>query len=243
MTTPTAAVELPEPSRLYVIGDIHGCLQLLDAVIERIRRDLAVRPAGDCLTVSVGDYIDRGPDSRGVLDRLASNPFPTDYIALKGNHEIFLEQFLADPSVMEVWRYNGALETLHSYGIDVSAPMRGRGYREAADALRAALPDAHRCFLAALPLCLSVGRYFVCHAGVRPGVPLSRQSADDLVWIREEFLRSVSGFGKIVVHGHTPAPEPEVRPNRINVDTGAFMTGRLTCAALERGRTRFLPAT
>jgi serine/threonine protein phosphatase 1 len=229
-----------EPNRLYAIGDIHGRADLLDRMVEAIARDLDCRPIGHCLTVTVGDYIDRGPDSRGVLDRLARNPFPTDYVGLKGNHEDLLAAFLRDPSTAEHWRRIGGLETLHSYGIDVAPLMRGRNYEAAAEALIAALPPEHFAFLASLRLTLTVGRYFLCHAGVRPGVPLQRQSEADLLWIRDEFLDSKADFGKTVLHGHTPTPEPEVLPNRINVDTGAFMTGRLTCAVLEGEDVRFL---
>jgi len=231
---------LAEPRRLYVIGDIHGRADLLDRMIAAIDRDLAARPIDDCLTVTLGDYIDRGPDSRGVLDRLARNPFPTDFVALKGNHEALFATFLRDPSAAGHWRQLGGLETLHSYGIDVGPLMRGRNYEAAAEALLAAVPPEHFTFLAELRGALTFGRYFLCHAGVRPGIALQRQSEHDLLWIRDEFLDSKADFGKIVVHGHTPTEEPELLPNRINVDTGAFMTGRLTCAVLEGEQVRFL---
>jgi serine/threonine protein phosphatase 1 len=148
--------------------------------------------------------------------------------------------FLDDPSVADDWRHWGGLETLHSYGIPLNPLMRGRDYEIAAEAFGRALPASHRDFLASLPTSLTVGRYFFCHAGIRPGVPLQRQSDDDLLWIREPFLESTMNFGKVVVHGHTPTEQPEVLPNRINLDTGAYMTGRLTCAALEGERVRFL---
>jgi len=233
----------PSPRRVYAIGDIHGHRDLLERMIDEIGGDLVRCPIDDCLTVTLGDYIDRGPDSRGVIDLLARNPFPTRYVALKGNHEDLLATFLADPSSAEVWRRNGGLETLCSYGVDVAPLMRGRDHDKAAEALSAALPPEHAAFIAALPLTLMVGRYFLCHAGVRPGVPLLEQREDDLLWIRDEFLDSTADFGKVVVHGHSPALEPELLPNRINVDTGAFMTGRLTCAVLEDAQVRFLTAT
>jgi len=236
----TADAPLPERGRLYVVGDIHGRADLLDNVIERIRLDLAARPTSDTLTVTLGDYVDRGPDSRGVLDRLSRNPFPTDYLALKGNHEELMTAFLDDPSIADHWRRCGGLETLHSYGVPVNFLMRGRDYEVAAEAFRQALPASHRDFLASLRMSLTIGRYFLCHAGVRPGIPLQRQNEEDLLWIREPFLESTANFGKIVVHGHTPAEHPEVLPNRINLDTGAYMTGRLTCATLEGERVRFL---
>jgi serine/threonine protein phosphatase 1 len=234
---------LDEPCRIYAIGDIHGRADLLDRLIAEITRDLSAHPADDALTVTVGDYVDRGPDSRGVIDRLICNPFPTRFIGLKGNHELILESFLRDPSSADYWRRLGGLETLHSYGVDVGPLMRGQGHAAAAEAFRAALPQSHVEFLASLRLSLSIGRYFLCHAGVRPGVPLERQQEDDLLWIRDEFLYSKVDFGKIVVHGHTPVEEPDLQPNRVNVDTGAFMTNRLTCAVLEEKGVRFLVAT
>jgi serine/threonine protein phosphatase 1 len=236
----TIKSSLPERDRLYVIGDIHGRADLLDGVIESIRRDVGVRPPANPLTVTLGDYIDRGPDSRGVLDRLSHNPFPTEFIALRGNHEDLMLAFLDDPTVADHWRHIGGLETLHSYGIAVGPLMRGRNYEAAAEALRAALPQTHRDFLASLAMSQIVGDYFFCHAGIRPGVALERQSDEDLLWIREPFLESRIDFGKIIVHGHTPTELPEVLPNRINLDTGAFMTGRLTCAVIEGDRIRFL---
>ena len=232
--------DIEDNRRLYVIGDIHGRSDLLDKMVEEIERDLQKNPAVDSLTVTLGDYVDRGPDSRGVLDRLVHNPFPTKYIALKGNHEELFEAFLHDPSVASQWRRLGGLETLHSYGVSVTAVMIGKGFEEASRALRKAVPEEHLQFLASLKLSMSVGEYFLCHAGVRPGIPLEHQAAEDLLWIRDEFLNSRTSFGKIVVHGHTPIASPEVLPNRINIDTGAFMTGRLTCLILKRASRRFL---
>jgi serine/threonine protein phosphatase 1 len=223
-----------EADRLYAIGDIHGRSDLLDRMVDEISRDLKDHPIGTALTVTLGDYVDRGFDSRGVLDRLARNPFPTPMVALKGNHEALLDAFLIDPAGGGDWRRLGGLETLLSYGVSVAPIKVGRDY-EVAAALRAALPPAHREFLGSLRTSLSVGRYFLCHAGVRPGVPLELQTEDDLLWIRSEFLSSQADFGKIVVHGHTPSQVPEIRSNRINVDTGAFTTGQLTCAVLDQG--------
>jgi serine/threonine protein phosphatase 1 len=229
-----------EKSRAYVIGDIHGRSDLLDRIVALICRDLEANPVGECLTVTIGDYVDRGPDSRGVLDRLARNPFPTRLISLKGNHEVLFEAFLSDPSVAEQWRRLGGLETLHSYRIPVAELMVGRHYEEASKALRDAVPEEHLRFLASLKTSITVGKYFLCHAGVRPGVSLDRQNEEDLFWVRDSFLKSKVDFGKVVVHGHTPTEQPEVLPNRINIDTGAFATGRLTCAVLENSELRFL---
>jgi diadenosine tetraphosphatase ApaH/serine/threonine PP2A family protein phosphatase len=230
------------PSRLYVIGDIHGCSDLLDQMVGEITQDLAVRPAADSLVITVGDYVDRGPDSRGVVERLLGNPFPTRFIALRGNHEVLLDGFLRKPQTAPYWQRLGGIQTLQSYGVLVRNLTGGEECVEAARALAQAIPVAHFDFLASLRNSLAVGKYFICHAGVRPGVPLDQQTEADLLWIREPFLSSRTDFGKIIVHGHTPAQQPELLQNRINVDTGAFMTGRLTCVVLEGNDVRFLSA-
>jgi serine/threonine protein phosphatase 1 len=226
--------------KLYIIGDIHGRSDLLDRIVDEIYRDVERDGRRECLTITLGDYVDRGPDSRGVLERLARNPFPTDYVGVKGNHEVLFETFLRDPSVANHWRSFGGLETLHSYGVPVSDLMVGKGAEEAARALSAAVPEQHLAFLASLRSSISIGEYFFCHAGVRPGVPLDRQNVNDLFWIRDEFLKSKQAFGKMVIHGHSANEWPEVRPNRVNIDTGAFATGRLTCLVIDGGRGRFL---
>ena len=226
-------------ARLYVIGDIHGRLDLLERMIELVNLDIK-QSSGDCLVVTLGDYVDRGPNSRGVLDRLLNNPFAGRYVALKGNHEGLLEEFLRNPMIGAQWGRLGGLETLRSFDISVTRWMTNRKSSRAAAQLRAAMSRDQTEFLAALKTSLTVGRYFLCHAGVRPGIPLEQQSETDLLWIRDDFLSVPLDFGKIVVHGHTPVAEPELLPNRINVDTGAFATGRLTCAVLDGGKPRFM---
>ncbi|WP_050422968.1 metallophosphoesterase family protein [Bradyrhizobium tropiciagri] len=238
-----SSLTLTDDVRLYVVGDIHGRSDLLDKIADLITQDLADRPVTDALTVTLGDYVDRGPDSRGVLDRLTRNAFPTPYIPLKGNHEEMLQLFLMDPEIGTNWRHWGGLETIHSYGIAVDTLMVGRGKERASKALRAAIPDEHVAFISSLKLSISVGRYFLCHAGVRPGIPLELQRPTDLLWIRDEFLSSKTDFGKIVIHGHSPVAEPEILLNRINVDTGAFASGRLSCLVLERDARRCLQAS
>ena len=225
-------------ARIYAIGDIHGRLDLLDRAIAAIERDVREH-GGDALTVTLGDYVDRGPASRGVLDMLSANPFPTPYVALKGNHELMLEAFVADPKLGPQWRDFGGLETLHSYGISAGRFMLNRNYVAAAKELGEALAP-HENFLQSLKTSHSHGNYFLCHAGVKPGVPLDLQDHHDLLWIRAEFLDSDADFGKIVVHGHTPVERPDVRANRINIDTGAYATGELTCVVLDEDSHRFL---
>jgi serine/threonine protein phosphatase 1 len=231
-----------DPTRVYVIGDIHGCADLLDRMVGEITKDLAAHPVADTLVVTVGDYVDRGPDSRGVIERLLANPFPTRFIALKGNHEVLLEGFLRKPQTVAYWKRLGGMQTIQSYGVPVGNLTGGEESFATARALAHAIPAMHFDFLASLRTSLTVGKYFICHAGVRPGVPLEQQTEEDLLWIRELFLASRADFGKIIVHGHTPAEQPELLPNRINVDTGAFMTGRLSCAVLEGDGARFLTA-
>jgi len=175
-----------------------------------------------------------------VLERLARNPFPAGYVALKGNHEVLFESFLNEASNAAMWRRLGGLETLHSYGVRTTNLKLGRGVEEAAHALNAALPETHRAFLSSLRNSLCIDGYFLCHAGVRPNIPLDRQSVDDLFWIRDEFLNSKQDFGKMIIHGHSPHEWPEVKPNRVNIDTGAFATGRLTCLAIDGDRSRFI---
>ncbi|MEI9805523.1 MAG: metallophosphoesterase [Pseudolabrys sp.] len=187
---------------------------MLDRAVDAIGRDIREHgPAA--LTVTLGDYIDRGPSSRGVLDRLAGNPFPTPHVALKGNHEALLESFLADPQTGPHWRRLGGLETLHSYDVPVRGLLFGKGYEEAAALLREAM-GRHLDFVRSLKTSFSYGKYFLCHAGVRPGIALESQKDEDLLWIRDEFLHSEMDFGKIVVHGHTPvsAPEGAVKPDQ-----------------------------
>ncbi len=229
-----------DDKRLYIIGDIHGRSDLLDRMVNAIYRDIDKHGWRKSLTITLGDYVDRGPDSRGVLDRLARNPFPAEYIALRGNHEALFESFMHHDSDGEFWRQLGGLETLHSYGVPIKNLGVGKGSEEAAEALNAAVPEEHRAFLASLKNSICIDGNFFCHAGVRPNVPLDRQTVDDLYWIRGEFLNSEQDFGKMIIHGHSPHEWPEVKPNRVNIDTGAFATGRLTCLVIEGDCGRFL---
>jgi len=215
-------------------------LDLLDVMIEKIARDVEAHGFRKCMTVTLGDYVDRGPASKGVIDRLVGNPFPTSYVPLKGNHEELFEEFLKNPSSMDRWRKLGGIETLHSYAVPIEQLMVGRNFAEAANALRSVLPPEHRSFLSSLKTWTTFGNFFMCHAGVRPGTPLDQQADEDLLWIRQEFLGSTMDFGKVVVHGHTPTDFPEILPNRINIDTGAYLTGRLTCLVVEQNCRRFL---
>jgi serine/threonine protein phosphatase 1 len=224
---------LPEGVRIYAIGDVHGRVDLLDKVFARIDAHIAAHPVARPIQVLVGDYIDRGPDSRGVLDRLIARAGSHETIALKGNHETLILGFLRNPSMLQSWRQMGGLETLMSYGLSPSLNSDSPTQRELAIALEAAIPKAHLEFLGSLRLSFSCGEFFFVHAGVRPRVPLEKQREEDLLWIRDDFLLYEEGFGKIIVHGHTPVREVDIRTNRINIDTGAYATGRLTCLVIQ----------
>jgi serine/threonine protein phosphatase 1 len=231
---------VPDGARVYAIGDIHGRADLLERLLAAVDREQLQAPARISI-VFVGDYVDRGPESARVIE-LVATAFPKVTTALRGNHEEMFMRFLGDSTVLGDWRRYGGLETLHSYGIDVSQVMRGDGFDVARASLDRVLPAHHRAFLEATTASVSIGDYFFCHAGVRPGVPLEQQIADDLYRIREPFLSYRGTFGRVVVHGHTPVESPDVRANRINIDTGAFATSRLTCLVLEGDQIRFLVA-
>lgn len=228
--------------RLYAIGDIHGRADLLDRLYASIRADSAEGTAGRRLVVHLGDYVDRGRDSRGVIDRVMAPGLPGfRSVALLGNHDLMMREFLSDP--ME-WGpgwlapVNGGEATLASYGVE--APRRAEDFPRARDLFARALPAAHRAFLDGLAHYHADEPYLFVHAGIKPGVALERQSLDDLVWIREEFLDSGAEHGHVVVHGHTTLPAPERRANRIGIDTGAWRTGILTAVVLGAGEPRFL---
>ena len=210
---------LPDHLRIYAIGDIHGRADLLEPLLDQIETDIEFYPCAKAMLVFLGDYIDRGPRSRDVIDILLDCARIHDTIFLKGNHEAFVQGFLADPTLLHEWRQCGGFETLMSYGLKPSLnPARDAQY---------ALAEAYR------PHYSAVGDYLFVHAGIRPGVPLKRQNETDLLWIRDEFLSCPEPFEKFIVHGHTPVYAPDIRSNRINIDTGAFATDRLTAIAIE----------
>lgn len=231
---------VPKDVRVYAIGDIHGRVDLLDAMLKRIDADLEKNPVSTGIEVYLGDYVDRGPASREVIDRLVARNRTFRAVFLKGNHEEYLARFVTNPLVLEDWQHYGGLQTLVSYGITPPIDTGREGHAKLAAAFDLVLPDGHRRFLANLRLSFTCGDYFFVHAGVRPGIPLAKQREEDLLWIRRDFLLCEEEFGKIIVHGHTPVPEPDVRPNRINIDTGAYATGRLTCLRLEEDRVEFV---
>jgi serine/threonine protein phosphatase 1 len=239
---------LPPGTRIYAIGDVHGRADLLRQVFDRIDADTSRdwSPAGRdaaprrIVEVLIGDYVDRGPDSRGVVDAILERQASRQLVCLSGNHEELMLDFLREPTRLPAWRNVGARETLLSYGVPLPARLDGAAMQEVAARFREALPAEHQQFLSMLALSHEEGGYYFAHAGVRPGVPLAEQAAHDLLWIRGEFLNHAGPFGRIVIHGHTPAEEPEIRSNRINIDTGAVFTGRLTCLVLKDDGFTFL---
>jgi Calcineurin-like phosphoesterase len=237
-----AAIErrVPDGMRVYCVGDIHGRDDLLRQMAKQVEADLEPSSFEEAVTVFLGDYVDRGLGSMRVVEQLACGQWPTSVIALAGNHEDLLMAFLKDEGVIESWRNLGGLETLHSYGVNVGPAMAKRDFGGVQAAFAACFPELHRQFLERLKDSITIGDYFFCHAGVRPGVPLDRQDRNDLLTIRDTFLASKLEHGKLVVHGHTPSLVPEIRFNRIGIDTAGYATGRLTCLVLEKNQQRFL---
>nr|WP_246658111.1 metallophosphoesterase family protein [Afipia massiliensis] len=225
---------MPPNTRVYAVGDIHGRSDLLAETIARIDDDARRRPVEHVVEVYLGDYIDRGPDSSGVLDLLAVRLVRRHAICLRGNHEAILERFLRqDADALYHWSKLGGLQTLASYGV---VPRSRSGF-ETPSAIRRSLmelfPREHELFLQCLRNSFVCGDFLFVHAGIKPGVPMNLQDPEDLYWIRDEFLNSEINHGKVIVHGHTPVDHPDIRQNRINIDTGAWRTGVLTCIAIE----------
>ncbi len=232
----------PDGTRVYAVGDIHGRADLLDRLHERIAADASASGADRKVIVYLGDFVDRGLDSKGVIDRLLEDPLPGfERVFLKGNHEDALLKFLDEPEFGTDWKYYGGLETLMSYGVK-ALPLKDEpdAFVAARDEFVTKLPEAHLEFLRNLPLMHVEGDYFFAHAGARPGIALEAQSGEDLMWIREDFLWSDADFGKVVVHGHTPEEQPVERANRIGVDTGAYITGVLTAVVFEGDERAFI---
>lgn len=240
-TVPPARV--PDGRLVYAIGDIHGRDDLLRRLLVAIERDADTHAEATRVLVLVGDYVDRGMYSREVLERVIDGlPARFERVALMGNHEAAMLEFLDGGENGPAWLRYGGLETLHSYGVPMS---RLPTSRQDHDALRERalerIPARHLDFVRRCALWHVEGDYLFVHAGIRPGVALEHQTLDDLLWIRGEFLGSSSDFGgRVVVHGHTVCDRPEVRANRINIDTGAYVSGRLTAVALFGDQRHFI---
>jgi len=224
----------PDGTRIYAIGDIHGRVDLLRLLHERIRDDAEGHP-GRRVLIYLGDYVDRGEQSRQVIDLVLEDSLAGfETVRLMGNHEDMMSAFLEDPSVGQAWMFNGGDATLLSYRVGAPADLLGEArILSMQQKFRDALPDSHRAFLRSLVLYHIEGDYLFVHAGVRPGAAPEDQERQDLMWIREPFLSSKADHGYCVVHGHTIVSEPEFHPNRIAIDTGAYYTNTLICLVLE----------
>jgi serine/threonine protein phosphatase 1 len=243
---PTAAgrpARVPPGVCVYAVGDIHGRVDLLAELHRLITEDAShLTPGTEKLVVYVGDYVDRGMESRQVVDLLLERPLPGfSPVYLLGNHDAWLLSFLVDTQIGPTWLRYGGDATLHSYGVSVGLQRDdARIFDKLQGELRERVPRRHVDFLQHLELSYGAGDFLFVHAGVRPTLPLDRQTAEDLLLIREPFLSWRRDLDKVVVHGHTVGADPIVRNNRIGIDTGACWTGCLTCLVLEEGDYRFL---
>lgn len=236
-----------EPNqRLYVIGDIHGRADLLKLLMGMIEEDSENHPKKNKKLIFLGDYIDRGLASKAVIDCLLAplaeglNP-----VFLRGNHEQYLLTLLkGDTEFAQRWMSYGGIATLASYGVNVfgisASPTVGDKTEKTLHDLKEKMPNSHKSFFNDTLLSISFGDYFFVHAGARPEKPLNQQSAEDKTTIRGDFLFSNYQFESVIVHGHTISSEPEIKQNRIGIDTGAFATGKLTCLILDGTSQKFL---
>lgn len=242
--------KVPEGLRVYAVGDVHGRDDLLARLLDMIEQDAAHSPAPSKIVIFLGDYIDRGPSSPAVLDRLIAGPSDHarqngfSWITLRGNHENAILDFLADAKAGPMWLANGGLATISDYLGPIEPPKSPAEDWAGLERLRAVLaetiPPHHLAFLRSLPFCHVEGDYAFVHAGIRPGCPLDQQAPRDMMWIRGSFLDSQADHGKVIVHGHTITTAPDIQQNRIGIDTGAFATGSLTALALENDARAFL---
>ncbi len=246
---PDARPAIPQGERVYAIGDIHGQAKLLDELLWKIGEDFAAAPETSRRLIFLGDYVDRGPRSSDVLDRLIQlTGTDIDCVFLKGNHEERFLRFVGDSDLSngQGWLKYGGAEALKSYGITVpfsvldSIEPNDRELEAILTECAEAVPKAHLDFLRCLPVSFRVGDYFFAHAGIRPGVPLNQQSERDLMWIRHEFLDSEECHPLFIVHGHTPVMQPEIRANRMDIDTGAGWDRQLTAVVLWGTERRFI---
>jgi serine/threonine protein phosphatase 1 len=233
-------IAVPNGRRVYAIGDVHGRLDLLNQLLDLIAEDQRGRPWVEIEIVLLGDLIDRGPDSAGVVRR-AMRPTPHARVtALMGNHEASMIQALqGDMRVMELWLNVGGVQALDSWGVDADL-IDDASLEQLCEAANARIPQRELLWISQMPQSMLIGDYYFVHAGVRPGVPIEEQSASDSYWIRQEFLKSRRDHGAIVVHGHSAATQVDEKPNRIGLDTGAYQTGRLTALGLEGNERWFL---
>ena len=235
---------IPENTRIYAIGDIHGCSDLLETLLDQITADNLMRADVQSIKlVFLGDYIDRGPDSARVIDTLMHGlPGGYEAIFLKGNHEAMMLEALEDSKAASFWMQNGGYETIASYTFRKELRDSDPETDDPMPVFTQHLPPEHLDFLTSLQHSYQCGDYFFAHAGVHPDKPLDEQKDRDLMWIRDRFLFSEKDFGKIIVHGHTPVREVDTADNRIGIDTAAVYGGKLTALMLEGKQRKFLCA-
>lgn len=238
-TSPAAQASVPHGIRIYAVGDIHGKLDLLDRLLADIVVDDASRPAAETHLVFLGDLIDRGPQSAEVIDRLLalSTSRPNTHFLLGNHEEVFLKVLRGDTKALPFFTRIGGRETILSYGVS-EQQYQEADYSELLELVQARVPAEHISFLERFEDLLIWGDYAFVHAGIRPGEPLAKQRQSDLRWIREEFLSYSQPLEKIIVHGHTITDDVEELPNRIGIDTGAYLSGKLTAMCFE-GPTRW----
>jgi serine/threonine protein phosphatase 1 len=225
---------LEEPQVVYAIGDIHGCLAQLQELEAQIADDC--RGFDSVATILLGDLIDRGPSSAQVIDYLLTTSPPGNHAryCLAGNHEMLMSEFIGRPFAQSSWLDFGGIETLASYGVYPDA-IHDRSSKEIRAKLDSYIPSEHLSFLDGLPVAIETDSYIFVHAGMQPHLELAQQADADLMWYRDDFVEDYQDVGKVVVHGHTPLEIPLIGSNRIGIDTGAYLTGRLSAVRLERG--------
>lgn len=230
--------------RAYAIGDIHGCLQETLDLLELIQADNAQRPAKETYLVFLGDLIDRGPDSRGVIELLIDFPYAfAKPLYVMGNHEeMMVRGLMGEPELLSGWLEHGGFTCAESYGVPRSH-LQGQDADAMEHILRSAIPKRHAEFLKTFLESVQFGDFLFTHAGIRPGIPIEQQSGREMRWIRDPFLEYEGDLGVVVVHGHTVSDEVVMKPNRIGLDTGAYKTGRLTAICIEDDEVSFISTT
>jgi serine/threonine protein phosphatase 1 len=232
---------LPPGQRVYAVGDIHGRLDLFTALVDAIEADDAARGPAETTIILLGDLVDRGPDSAGVIAAARALGQRRRLRMLSGNHEEMMLDGMENAEILRHFLRHGGRETLLSYPVD-HATYRELTVEETRQLMPGLIPAEDLALLRGMEDMIVMGDYLFVHAGIRPGLPLAEQKPSDLRWIREPFLTSNEDLGWCVVHGHTITDEPVVRHNRIGIDTGAYMSGRLTALGIE-GTSRWLIAT
>ena len=238
-------VPFPEPARvppglsIIAFGDVHGHLDLMEEILRKAQARALAQPERRHVVISLGDLVDRGPDSAGVVSRLMGTVPGCELVVLRGNHETLMLEFLAGSAAATSWLNWGGLATLQSYGVDTAGlTLSGGDIEVLRHRFQAKVPASHVHFLKTRPLSATFGDYFFVHAGARPGIPLAEQLEEDLIWIREDMHKSPYRFEKRIVHGHTPVDAPRIGRTQINIDTGACYGGMLTAMLFEDEKVR-----